>query len=79
MSINLSKFFPISTLPLTSPPNTLYPGQDIDRLKEAGLKSLQLSIDAIDPRLLEFTTGVKDYGRRIVDTFHQLEDAGIQV
>ncbi len=60
---------------------TKYPlaQSDIDQLKETGLKSLQISIDAIDPRILEVTTGVKDYGRRIVDTFHLLEDAGIKL
>ncbi len=70
-----------SDLGLTPNIPTKYPLTRIDirRLKEAGLKSLQFSIDAIDPGLLEETTGVKDYGRRIVETFHGLEEAGIKL
>ncbi len=70
-----------SDLGLTPNISTKYPltRTDIERLKEAGLKSLQLSIDAIDPGLLEVTTGVKDYGRRIVETFPMLAEAGIKL
>jgi radical SAM protein with 4Fe4S-binding SPASM domain len=77
--VQLIKMF--SDLSLIPNIPTKYPltRTDIEHLKEAGLKSLQISIDAIDPGLLEVTTGVKDYGRRIVQTFHELEEAGIKL
>jgi len=70
-----------SDLGITANLPTKYPltQTDIERLKEVGLKSLQISIDAIDPGLLEMTTGVKGYGGKIVETFHKLEAAGIRL
>jgi radical SAM protein with 4Fe4S-binding SPASM domain len=77
--VPLMKLF--SDLGLTPNIPTKYPltRTDTECLKEVGLKSLQISIDAIDPRLLEVTIGVKNYGKRIVETFHRLEEAGIKV
>ena len=60
---------------------TKYPltRQEIGKLKSLGIKSLQISIDAITPNLLEQIVGVQGYAERIINTFRYLEEMDIKV
>jgi radical SAM protein with 4Fe4S-binding SPASM domain len=60
---------------------TKYPltKEEVERLKSLGIESLQISIDAITPGLLEHIVGVKGYAERIIDTFRYFEEMGIRL
>lgn len=60
---------------------TKYPlsREDVRRLKDIGLKTIQISIDAINPKVLDKVVGLKGYGEKLLKTLDYLEEAGIGV
>ena len=60
---------------------TKYPltREETKRLKDLGIKSMQISIDAITPDLLEHTVGVNGYAKRIMNTFRYLDEVEIKL
>ncbi len=53
--------------------------EEVKRIKSLGIQSMQISIDAITPEILERMVGIRGYTRRIMDTFRFLEDMDIRV
>jgi radical SAM protein with 4Fe4S-binding SPASM domain len=53
--------------------------EEIKKLKELGIRSFQISIDAITPNVLKYVVGVRNYTKRIIDTFRYLEEMDIKV
>lgn len=60
---------------------TKYPlsREQIKRLKASGVTSLQFSIDAITPSILDNVVGVEGYSSRIIETFKYLEEENLRV
>ncbi len=60
---------------------TKYPlsREDVRRLKDIGLKTIQISIDALSPKFIDKVVGLKGYGEKILKTIDYLEEAGIGV
>ncbi|MCK4947192.1 MAG: radical SAM protein [Candidatus Aureabacteria bacterium] len=60
---------------------TKYPlsREDVKRLKAIGLKTIQISIDALTPKVIDKVVGLKGYGLKILKTLDYLEEAAIGV
>ncbi|MBU7045611.1 MAG: radical SAM protein [Theionarchaea archaeon] len=60
---------------------TKYPlsRKDVDNLADMGLSTIQISIDAHSPDIIDKMTGRPGYGRRILKTLDYLGEAGIRV
>ncbi|MCP4582968.1 MAG: radical SAM protein [candidate division Zixibacteria bacterium] len=60
---------------------TKYPlsREEVRMLKDIGLKTIQISIDALSPKILDKVIGIKGYGEKILKTLDYLEESGIGV